>query len=174
MACIPDYLALMTPMAPASRRDVREHRESTEIFTNKDFCKGYKSSEYFSTMIHKDCLKISKNERGEENQEKKKQQEEVDCQEKKNHQEEEEHQEKEDIPYWDEEEGLTIEEVDELTKLHEEAMAPSQEEEDWLLLIMIKEERNNLANKYFPRLSNYTIEDTCKVCNRYFYKKGNL
>ena len=43
-----------------------------------------------------------------------------------------------------EEEGLTLEEINELTKLHDEAMAPNEEEEDWMMLITIKKERKNL------------------------------
>ena len=72
------------------------------------------------------------------------------------------------------EEDLTQEEMIELTKLHEEAMVPIQEEEDWMLLIEIKNGRKMLADRYFPQLSNYKIEDICKICNRYFYHKGNI
>ena len=71
-------------------------------------------------------------------------------------------------------EGLTLEEWEELETLHELEMLPSQEEEDWLLMIIIKEERKTLAKKYLPRLSNYKIEDICQICKRYFYTKGNL
>ena len=71
-------------------------------------------------------------------------------------------------------EGLTLEEREELEILHEVEMLPSQEEEDWMLTINIKDERKNLASKYLPRLSNYKIEDICVICNRYFYKKGNI
>ena len=53
-------------------------------------------------------------------------------------------------------------------------MEPSQAEEDWMLTVMIKEERKTLAKKYLPQLANYKIEDTCEVCNRYFYQKGNI
>lgn len=73
-----------------------------------------------------------------------------------------------------EEEGLTMEEQEELEILHEEEMAPTQEEEDFMLLAIIKEERAILAKKYLPVLSNYKVEDICKICDRYFYKKGNL
>ena len=71
-------------------------------------------------------------------------------------------------------EGLTLEEWEELEILHEVEMLPSQEEEDWMLKINIKEERKNLASKYLPWLSNYKIEDICVICKRYFYKKGNI
>ena len=53
----------------------------------------------------------------------------------KKNEEEQEHQEPND------EEGLTEDEIKELNKLHEEGMAPSQEEEDWMLSAMIKAER---------------------------------
>ena len=109
-----------------------------------------------------------KSERENEHQEEKKYQDEEEHQVKKKNQEEEEHQ------GWNEEEGLTVEEQEELTRLHEEAMEPSQVEEDWMLLVMIKEERKSLANKYLPKLANYKIEDICEVCDRYFYKEGNL
>ena len=90
------------------------------------------------------------------------------------HQEEKKHKEEQEQQEWNEEEGFTENEIKELTKLHEEAMAPSQEEKDWMLLAMIKVERKTLANKYLPQLSNYKVEDTCDICHRYFYTKGNL
>ena len=27
---------------------------------------------------------------------------------------------------------------------------------------------------YLPRMEDYKLEDMCNICNRYFYKKGNL
>ena len=74
----------------------------------------------------------------------------------------------------EEEDILTKEEIEELTKLHEEAMCPTQNEEDWMLQIVIMKERKNLANKYMPHLSDYKLEDICELCSRYFYQKGNL
>ena len=70
--------------------------------------------------------------------------------------------------------GLTLEEREELEILHEVEMLPSQEEEDWMLTINIKDERKHLASKYLPQMSNYKIEDICEICKRYFYKKGNI
>ena len=46
------------------------------------------------------------------------------------------------------EESLTLEEFMEVTKLHDEAMAPTEEEVDWMLLVTIKEERKSLKSKY--------------------------
>ena len=71
-------------------------------------------------------------------------------------------------------EDLTEKEMAELTLLHDEAMATSQVEEDWMLLTIIKEERKNLSRKYFHQFSNYKPEDICDLCNQYFYDKGNL
>ena len=75
---------------------------------------------------------------------------------------------------WEEEEDLTLEEREELEALHEEEMALTQEEEDWMLIAIIKKERNILAKKYLPVLENYKVEDICDICERYFYRKGNL
>ena len=115
------------------------------------------------------------------NMEGNKHQEEGEHQEMEEHQEREEHQEEknkeekqEQNQEKNEEEGLTEDEMEELTNLHEVAMEPTQEEEDWMLLAMIKAERKQLSIKYLPQLSNYKIEDTCNICHRYFYKKGNL
>ena len=57
----------------------------------------------------------------------------------------------------EEEQELTLEEMNVLTSLHEEEMAPTQEQMDWMLLTEIKKERKSLANKYFPFNSNYKI-----------------
>ena len=72
------------------------------------------------------------------------------------------------------EDQLTPEEMFELTQLHEEAMIPTQEEEDWMLLIDIKKERKVLAHLYWPNQAHYKIEDICDICNRLFYQKGSI
>ena len=72
------------------------------------------------------------------------------------------------------EDRLTPEEMFELTQLHEEAMIPTQEEEDWMLLIDLKKERKVLAHLYWPNQAHYKIEDICNICNRLFYKKGSI
>ena len=69
-------------------------------------------------------------------------------------------------------EDLTMEEREELETLHQEEMEPTQEEEDWMLLTAIKEERNDLAKKYLPIMSNYEVKDICDICERYFLQKG--
>ena len=69
---------------------------------------------------------------------------------------------------------LTMEEREELESLHHEEMAPTQEEEDWMLLIAIEEERSALAKKYLPVLSDYKVKGICDMCKRYFYKNGSL
>ena len=46
--------------------------------------------------------------------------------------------------------AFTLVELDELIKLHEEEMAPTGEELDWMLRTEIKMERKILASKYFP------------------------
>ena len=65
--------------------------------------------------------------------------------------------EEEGYQHEEEEENLTIEEIMELSKLHDEAMAPTEEEEDWMNIVIIKEERKNLKNKYLPQLCNYKV-----------------
>ena len=64
------------------------------------------------------------------------------------------------------EDRLTPEEMLELTQLHEEAMIPTQEEEDWMLLIDIKKERKFLAHLYWPNQVHYKIEDICDICKK--------
>ena len=72
------------------------------------------------------------------------------------------------------EDQLNPKEMFELTQLHEEAMTPTQEEEDWMLLIDIKKERKVLAHLYWPDQAHNKIEDICDICNRLFYKKGSI
>ena len=74
----------------------------------------------------------------------------------------------EDEEWKEEESELTLEELNVLTQLYEEDMAPSQEESDWMLLIEIKKDRQILGSKYFPFQSDYKVEDKCDICNRYF------
>ena len=50
-------------------------------------------------------------------------------------------------------------------------MAPSQEEEDWMLVIEIKKQRKDLANLYWPDPAKYKVEDSCHICNRLFFIK---
>ena len=69
---------------------------------------------------------------------------------------------------------LTEEKEVELTMLHQEEMAPSQKEMNWMLQTKVKNERKILASKYFPKKSDYKIEEICEICNRYFYTKGNI
>ena len=64
------------------------------------------------------------------------------------------------------EEEFTHEELKELEKLHEEAIFPSQEEEDWMLMEQIKEE--------LTTLEKYRVKDVCPVCYRMFFKKGSF
>ena len=78
----------------------------------------------------------------------------------------------EEAKWIEEEEGLderedllTQVEMFELTILHEKAMSPTQEEEDWMLLINIKKQRKDLANLYWPDPAKYKIEDICDICN---------
>ena len=71
-------------------------------------------------------------------------------------------------------EALTMEEREELETLHHEEMEPTQEEEDWMLLIAIKEERSALAKMYLPVLLDYKVKGICDMCKRYFYKNGSL
>ena len=61
--------------------------------------------------------------------------------------------------------------LEELTELHEDPMMPSREEEDWMLLLSLKYERRELANKYFV---SYKEEEICDICNRYFFNKGSI
>ena len=80
----------------------------------------------------------------------------------------EEYQECDENHKSEEEEGLTEEEREDLETLHQEEMSPTLEEEDWMLLIVIKEQRNVFAKKYFPVLSNYEVGDICHICERDF------
>ena len=72
------------------------------------------------------------------------------------------------------EDQLTPREMFELTQLHEEAMIPTQEEEDWMMFVEIKKEVKILAHLYWPDQSQYKIEDICDICKRLFYKKGSI
>ena len=67
------------------------------------------------------------------------------------------------------EDGPTVEEEKWMIKNYEEAMAPSQEEEDWMMLEEIKKELHLKKYRIFV-----VPEDVCDVCERKFFKKGSL
>ena len=64
---------------------------------------------------------------------------------------------------WKVEDIFTHEKLKELTMLYKEAMNPSQEEEDWMLMVEIEKGRKEIQK--------YKVEDICPVWTRIVFKK---